>query len=112
MSLVNRDVLTQYLDDLLKPEGFKDYCPNGLQVEGRDEIRTLVCGVTANQALLNLAVAEGADAILVHHGWFWRGESGAVTGIKRNRLKTLRFEQFIQILRQHITIDLAHAAFL
>lgn len=104
MSLVNRDVLTQYLDDLLKPEGFKDYCPNGLQVEGRDEIRTLVCGVTANQALLNLAVAEGADAILVHHGWFWRGESGAVTGIKRNRLKTLLAND-INLYAYHLPLD-------
>ena len=69
MSQVNRDVLTQYLNELLKPEGFKDYCPNGLQVEGRADISRLVCGVTANQALLDLAVAEQADAILVHHGW-------------------------------------------
>ena len=104
MSQVNRDVLTQYLNELLKPEGFKDYCPNGLQVEGRDEIRRLVCGVTANQALLDLAVAEQADAILVHHGWFWRGESGSVTGIKRNRLKTLLAND-INLYAYHLPLD-------
>ncbi|MFM7122308.1 MAG: Nif3-like dinuclear metal center hexameric protein [Fluviibacter sp.] len=104
MSQVNRDVLTQYLNELLKPEGFKDYCPNGLQVEGRDEIRHLVCGVTANQALLDLAVAEQADAILVHHGWFWRGESGSVTGIKRNRLKTLLAND-INLYAYHLPLD-------
>ena len=104
MSRVNRDVLTQYLDDLLKPEGFKDYCPNGLQVEGREEIRTLVCGVTANQALLDLALTHNADAILVHHGWFWRGESGVVTGIKRNRLKTLLAKD-INLYAYHLPLD-------
>ena len=104
MSRVNRDVLTQYLNDLLKPEGFKDYCPNGLQVEGRDDIRRLVCGVTANQAFLDLAVAQEADALLVHHGWFWRGENGAVTGIKRNRLKTLLAND-INLYAYHLPLD-------
>jgi dinuclear metal center YbgI/SA1388 family protein len=107
MSLVYRDVLTQYLNDVLKPEGFKDYCPNGLQVEGRAEIRRLVCGVTANQGLLDLAVAEQADAILVHHGWFWRGETGVVTGIKRNRLKTLLAND-INLYAYHLPLD-AHS---
>ena len=104
MSQVNRDVLTQYLNELLKPEGFKDYCPNGLQVEGREEIRRLVCGVTANQALLDLAIAEQADAILVHHGWFWRGETGVITGIKRNRLKTLLAND-INLYAYHLPLD-------
>jgi dinuclear metal center YbgI/SA1388 family protein len=108
MSQVNRDVLTQYLNELLKPEGFKDYCPNGLQVEGREEIRRLVCGVTANQALLDLAIAEQADAILVHHGWFWRGETGLITGIKRNRLKTLLAND-INLYAYHLPLD-AHPA--
>ncbi len=108
MSLVYRDVLTQYLNDVLKPEGFKDYCPNGMQVEGRAEIRRLVCGVTANQGLLDLAVAEQADAILVHHGWFWRGETGVVTGIKRNRLKTLLAND-INLYAYHLPLD-AHPA--
>ncbi len=104
MAFVTRDTLTQYLSDLLHPEVFKDYCPNGLQVEGRNEISTLVCGVTANQGLLDTAVAEGADAILVHHGWFWRGESGAVTGIRRNRLKTLLLND-VNLYAYHLPLD-------
>ena len=108
MASVTRTALTQYLNELLKPEGFKDYCPNGLQVEGRSEIGLVVCGVTANQALLDLAVAEGADAILVHHGWFWRGETGVVTGIKRNRLKTLLTND-INLYAYHLPLD-AHPA--
>ena len=104
MASVNRDALSRYLDELLKPEGFKDYCPNGLQVEGRSDIRRLVCGVTANQALLDLAVEQQADAILVHHGWFWRGESGAVTGIKRQRLKTLLAND-INLYAYHLPLD-------
>ncbi len=108
MASVARDTLTRYLDELLKPEGFKDYCPNGLQVEGRSEITRVVCGVTANQALLDLAVTERADAILVHHGWFWRGEGGAVTGIKRNRLKTLLVSD-INLYAYHLPLD-AHPA--
>ena len=104
MASVAREILTRYLDELLKPEGFKDYCPNGLQVEGRNEISLLVCGVTANQALLDLAVAAGADAILVHHGWFWRGESGAVTGVKRQRLKTLLTND-INLYAYHLPLD-------
>ena len=108
MASVARDTLTRYLDELLKPEGFKDYCPNGLQVEGRSEITRVVCGVTANQALLDLAVTERADAILVHHGWFWRGEGSAVTGIKRNRLKTLLVSD-INLYAYHLPLD-AHPA--
>ena len=99
-----RDALTRFLDEQLKPEGFKDYCPNGLQVEGRDEIRRLVCGVTANQALLDLAIGQKADAILVHHGWFWRGENGAVTGIKRQRLKALLAHD-INLYAYHLPLD-------
>ena len=104
MASVTREALTQYLDDLLKPGNFKDYCPNGLQVEGRNDIRLLICGVTANQALLDQAVAAGADAILVHHGWFWRGENGAVTGIKRQRLKTLLAND-INLYAYHLPLD-------
>lgn len=96
--------LIERLDALLDASRVKDYCPNGLQVEGRNDIASIVCGVTANQALLDLAVAERADAILVHHGWFWRGESGAVTGIKRNRLKTL-LSNDINLYAYHLPLD-------
>ena len=85
---MKREELVNYLDGLLMPERFKDYCPNGLQVEGRDRIVRLVAGVTASQALLDAAVTRNADAILVHHGYFWKGEDGRVTGIRRQRLAT------------------------
>jgi putative NIF3 family GTP cyclohydrolase 1 type 2 len=85
---MERVELQRYLDTLLEVARFKDYCPNGLQVEGRAQVRRIVCGVTASQALLDAAVARGADAVLVHHGYFWRGEDGRVTGMRRKRLAT------------------------
>jgi dinuclear metal center YbgI/SA1388 family protein len=78
-----------------------------MQVEGRPEIRSIVCGVTANQALIDAAVAAHADALLVHHGWFWRGEDGRVVGIRRKRLKAL-LENDISLFAYHLPLD-AHA---
>ena len=101
---MKREELTQYLDELLETSKFRDYCPNGLQVEGRGEVRRVVAGVTASQALLDAAVAQGADAILVHHGYFWRGEDGRVTGIRRNRLATL-LRNDINLFAYHLPLD-------
>ena len=95
------------LDGLLQPQLFKDYCPNGLQVEGRREVRTLVSGVTASLALIEAAVAENADAILVHHGLFWRGYDGRVTGWMRKRLGLL-MQHNINLYAYHLPLD-AHA---
>jgi dinuclear metal center YbgI/SA1388 family protein len=104
---MDRNELAAYLDGLLEAGRFRDYCPNGLQVEGRAEVRRIVCGVTASQALLESALAVDADAVLVHHGWFWRGEDGRVTGIRRARLKTL-LENDLNLLAYHLPLD-AHA---
>nr|MBB4246883.1 dinuclear metal center YbgI/SA1388 family protein [Rhodocyclus tenuis] len=104
-----REELTRYLDQLLESSKFRDYCPNGLQVEGRVRLRRVVTGVTACQALLDVAVARGADAVLVHHGWFWRGEDGRVTGLRRSRLATLLAHD-INLLGYHLPLD-AHAEF-
>ena len=71
----SRQQLSEFLDNLLEPERFQDYCPNGLQVEGKNEIRRLVTGVTASQALIDEAIKRGADAILVHHGYFGAASS-------------------------------------
>jgi dinuclear metal center YbgI/SA1388 family protein len=101
--------LVEYLDRCLQPELFDDYCPNGLQVEGRPQITRLVTGVTACQALLDAAVACGADAILVHHGYFWRGEDQAIVGMKRRRLATLLGSE-ISLLAYHLPLD-AHREF-
>lgn len=103
-----REVLT-LLDQTLEPARFSDYCPNGLQVEGRAEVRKVVTGVTACQALIDAAVARGADAILVHHGYFWKGEDARVTGMKRARLKTLLAHD-ISLLAYHLPLD-AHPVF-
>ena len=99
-----RDELAVYLDNLLEAARFRDYCPNGLQVEGRAQIHKVVCGVTASQALLDAAVACDADAILVHHGYFWRGEDGRVTGIRKARLATL-LRHDISLLAYHLPLD-------
>ncbi len=101
---MRREALLDYLDGLLEPAKFKDYCPNGLQVEGRREIQRIVAGVTACQALLDAAVAAGADAVLVHHGYFWKGEDGRGTGIRRRRLKTL-LDHDLNLFAYHLPLD-------
>ena len=101
---MNREQLVKYLDELLQPGKFRDYCPNGLQVEGRAEVARIVAGVTASQALLDVAVARGADAIIVHHGYFWKGEDGRVAGIRRQRLKTLLGHD-INLFAYHLPLD-------
>ncbi len=101
---MKRVELMEYLDQLLQPGQFRDYCPNGLQVEGRDEVRRIVTGVTASQRLLDLAVDHDADAILVHHGYFWKGEDGRITGIRRQRLGTL-LKHDINLIAYHLPLD-------
>jgi putative NIF3 family GTP cyclohydrolase 1 type 2 len=81
--------LLEYTNELLSVERFRDYAPNGLQVEGRAEVGAIVSGVTASLELLEQAIAAQADAILVHHGYFWKGEDPCVTGMKRRRLARL-----------------------
>ena len=92
------------LNTLLKPDDFRDYCPNGLQVEGKAAINTLVTGVTASQTLIDSAIERGGDAILVHHGYFWRGEEPTITGIRKNRLKTI-LDNDLSLLAYHLPLD-------
>jgi len=101
---MKREELVSYLEGLLTPGKFKDYCPNGLQVEGRPEIRRLVAGVTASQALLDAAVAQGADAVLVHHGWFWKNEDGRLTGFRKRRMATL-MQHDLNLIAYHLPLD-------
>lgn len=96
--------LREHLDTLLETARFKDYCPNGLQVEGRAEVARVLCGVTASQALLDLAVEQGFDAVLVHHGYFWRGEDSRITGIRQRRIATL-LRNDISLLAYHLPLD-------
>jgi dinuclear metal center YbgI/SA1388 family protein len=101
--------LVRYLDELLDAPRFRDYCPNGLQVEGRPAIKTLLTGVTASATLIERAIAENADALLVHHGYFWKGENAAITGIKRERLKRLLGHD-LNLIVYHLPLD-AHPEF-
>lgn len=102
--MTSRLVLANTFDTLLQPERFRDYGPNGLQVEGRSEIRTLVSGVTASLALIEAAVASGADAVFVHHGLFWRGQDGRVTGWMKQRLALLLAHD-VNLFAYHLPLD-------
>ena len=106
--MTDRAALEQHLNRLLEPSRFKDYGPNGLQVEGRAAVSHLVCGVTASLALIDAAIAAGADAILVHHGLFWRGQDGRVTGWMKQRLARL-IQHDINLFAYHLPLD-AHPA--
>lgn len=101
------DEVVAYTNELLDAAHFDDYCPNGLQVAGADDIHCLVSGVTASQALLEAARQKQADAILVHHGYFWKGEDPCVTGMKKRRLQFLLAHD-ISLLAYHLPLD-AHA---
>ncbi len=101
--------LRDYIESELAVGRFRDYCPNGIQVEGRAEVRRLATGVTASQAVLEAATAWGADAILVHHGYFWRSEDAAITGIKKRRVAHL-LKHDVSLLAYHLPLD-AHPEF-
>lgn len=96
--------LLQAFDSLLTPERFSDYGPNGLQVEGKPEVRRVVSGVTASRALIEAAVAAGADALFVHHGLFWRGQDGRITGWMKQRLALL-LRHDINLFAYHLPLD-------
>lgn len=102
--MVKLSELVRHIDDLLEVDRFRDYCPNGLQVEGRAEIRTIVSGVTACQSLIDAAIEAGADALLVHHGYFWRGEDARIVGMKQRRIRSL-LQADISLLAYHLPLD-------
>lgn len=96
--------LENYIQQTLETSRFRDYCPNGLQVEGKSEVNLLVTGVTANLALIEAAIEVGADAVLVHHGWFWKNEDARIVGAKRRRLALL-LENNISLFAYHLPLD-------
>lgn len=102
---VTRTQLHAFFDSLLKPQNIKDYCPNGLQIEGKQTITKLVTGVTATQALIDHAVEIGADAIFVHHGYFWKGEDPCITGMKKKRFATILAHD-INLFAYHLPLDI------
>ena len=97
--------MVKHLEQALDITRFRDYCPNGLQVEGKSEIRTIVTGVTASLALIEAAIDARADAILVHHGYFWKGEDARVIGTKQKRLKLLLAHD-INLFAFHLPLDM------
>ncbi len=99
--------LCEFCDDYLKIEEFNDYCPNGLQVEANPQVENIVCGVTASQALIEAAIVAQADTIIVHHGYFWKGEALPITGVKGRRIGSL-IKNNINLLAYHLPLD-AHA---
>ncbi|MUH71706.1 Nif3-like dinuclear metal center hexameric protein [Psychrosphaera haliotis] len=96
--------LISYLDELLDSNNIKDFCPNGLQIEGCSKINKIVTGVTASEALIDAAIENKADAILVHHGYFWKGESDPITGMKKRRIAKL-LKHDINLIAYHLPID-------
>lgn len=106
---VHRVALAQYLQSLLQPEEFSDYAPNGLQIEGAAEINHLVTGVSANRALIDKAIEVGADALLVHHGFFWKNDPPTLTGYRGDRIMRM-VRANLSLFAYHLPLD-AHAEF-
>lgn len=104
MTSVSTRELCAWLDTTLNAASFKDYCPNGLQVEGHGQVSHIIAGVTASQALIDVAIERGADAVLVHHGWFWRGDDPRVRGTLRTRLAALLAAN-INLIAYHLPLD-------
>ncbi len=102
--MISRTKLNHYLNDYLHAQMMKDYCPNGLQIQGKSEIKKIITGVTASQALVDQAIVEQADAILVHHGYFWKGENPCITGHKKHRMKAL-LDHEINLFAYHLPLD-------
>lgn len=101
--------LVNYTRQILQVERFTDYCPNGLQVEGKSDVNKIVTGVSASMDFLEAAKSAGADAVLVHHGYFWKSEDDCIVGLKRNRIKFL-LDNEISLLAYHLPLD-AHPEF-
>lgn len=107
--MTKRSDIVEYCEELLEVGKFRDYCPNGLQVEGNPEINKMVSGVTACRALIEAAIEQEADTVLVHHGYFWKGEEPRITGMKRERIRLL-LDNNINLLAYHLPLD-AHPEF-
>ncbi|WP_349678697.1 Nif3-like dinuclear metal center hexameric protein [Arsukibacterium sp. UBA3155] len=103
--MLQRQQLTSVLAELLQSERIRDYCPNGLQVEGKQQIKRIVTGVTASQALIDAAIHWQADAVIVHHGYFWKNEAMVVTGMKKKRLQALLAHD-INLFAYHLPLDI------
>jgi len=104
MATVDLSELINWCDQTLRSQQFKDYCPNGLQVEGRAQVSKMISAVSASQSVIELAIEAQADAILVHHGYFWKGEDAVLTGIKARRIRQL-MQHGISLIAYHLPLD-------
>ena len=102
--MANLHEIVQWCNQTLKVSEFKDYAPNGLQIEGTPEVNKIVCAVTASEDAINAAIAQQADALLVHHGYFWKGEAYPITGMRGNRIKKL-IQNNISLIAYHLPLD-------
>lgn len=102
--MIKRADLLNHMDALLMPSAYQDYCPNGLQVAGRDEVKTIISGVSANQALIQEAISHKVDLLLVHHGYFWKGENPCIIELKYKRIKLL-LDNHINLVAYHLPLD-------
>lgn len=102
--MITQKELSLYLDQLLSCALYKDYAPNGLQVEGKNKIKRICTAVTASADVISEAVRWDADALLVHHGYFWRGEEPVIVGIKRQRINNL-LRHDINLFAYHLPLD-------
>ena len=102
--MASLQAIVEYTNELLAISQFNDYCPNGLQVQGRSEVQRILGGVTASRDLLEAAIAADADAVLVHHGYFWKGEDACITGMKYERIRRL-IDAGIALLAYHLPLD-------
>ena len=101
--------IVSYCDELLRVQEFRDYCPNGLQVEGKSDIKKIIAGVTASRELIDCAIEKDADVVLVHHGYFWKGEDASIVGVKKQRISRL-LNRNISLLAYHLPLD-AHESY-
>src|SRR5690625_3265522 len=104
MNYIDRSELEQWLEQLLQCHQYRDYCPNGLQLQGTKQIRHIVTGVTASLALIEKAIEQGADTLIVHHGWFWKNEDPCIVGMKQKRIATA-LKHGLNIFAYHLPLD-------
>src|SRR5690625_3693287 len=104
MSSIHRKELADWLDNLLEPWRYRDYCPNGLQLQGHEQIQTITTAVTSSQALSDTAIEKNADAILVHHGWFWKNEDPCIVGMKQRRIAAA-LAHGLNVFAYHLPLD-------
>ena len=102
--MANLSEIIRWCDQTLKAQEFKDYAPNGLQIEGKAEVKKILCAVTASQTAIDAAIAYGADMLLVHHGYFWKGEAYPITGMRGKRIKSL-IQNDISLVGYHLPLD-------